>query len=48
MAEPIPGTYYDTLPPDSISDELAPVVKDLGIERNCRELAMQGLSLIHI
>lgn len=41
-----PETYFDTLPPDAISDELAPVIEELGLEENCRELTMQGWTVI--
>ena len=26
--------YFDTLPPEAISDELAPVIAELGLEAN--------------
>ena len=38
--------YYDTLPPDAISDELAPVIAELGLEENCRALAVDGWTVI--
>ena len=38
--------YHDTLPPEAISDELAPVVAELGLENNCRELAEQGWTVV--
>jgi len=38
--------YHDTLPPDAISHELAPVIQELGLEKNCRELAMEGWTVI--
>ena len=41
-----PETYFDTLPPDAISDELAPIIEELGLEENCRELTMQGWTVI--
>ena len=34
--------YHDTLPPDAISKELAPIIKKLGLEENCRQLAMHA------
>ena len=37
---------YDTLAPDEISGELLPVVQQLGIESNCRELASDGWTII--
>ena len=45
MAE-APAFYYDTLPPDAISDELAPTIDEFGLRENCRELAMNGWTLI--
>lgn len=41
-----PDAYYDTLPPDAISDELAPVIDELGLRENCRQLAMEGWTVI--
>ena len=38
--------YFDTLPPEAISDELAPVIAELGLEANCRQLAMEGWTVI--
>ncbi len=38
--------YYDTLAPDAVSVELAPVVAELGLQDNCRELAMQGWTVV--
>jgi ectoine hydroxylase-related dioxygenase (phytanoyl-CoA dioxygenase family) len=38
--------YYETLPPEAISEELAPVIADLGLEENCRQLAMEGWTVI--
>jgi hypothetical protein len=38
--------YFDTLPPEAISDELAPVIEALGLEENCRQLAMEGWTVI--
>ncbi len=37
-----PVAYFDTLPPDAISDTLTPVIEELGLEENCRQLAMEG------
>jgi len=39
-------TYFDTLPPDEISEELAPVVGELGLTDNCRQLAQEGWTVI--
>ena len=41
-----PGTYFDTLPPEAISDELAPVIQELGLAENCRQLAMEGWTVV--
>jgi hypothetical protein len=41
-----PKIYHDTLPPEAISDELAPVIAELGLENNCRELAEQGWTVV--
>ena len=38
--------FTDTLPPDAISDELRPVIESLGLEENCRQLAMEGWTVI--
>ena len=37
---------YDTLPPEAISDELRPTIEALGLERNCRELAEEGWTVV--
>ena len=42
----MPLSFFETLPPDQISEELEPAVKELGLEQNCRELAMQGWTVI--
>ena len=34
--------FSDTLPADEISKELLPVVKALGVQKNCEELATEG------
>ena len=41
-----PLRYSDTLPPDQISDELEPIIEELGLRENCRQLAMQGWTVI--
>lgn len=46
MAQAQPVAHFDTLPPDAISDELAPTIEDLGLQANCRELAMNGWTVI--
>ena len=38
--------YYDTLAPDAISDELLPVIDELGLRENCRELAEEGWTIL--
>lgn len=38
--------YFDTLPPDVISDELLPEIERLGLIDNCRQLAMEGWTVI--
>ncbi|MEM7079122.1 MAG: phytanoyl-CoA dioxygenase family protein [Pseudomonadota bacterium] len=39
--------YFDTLAPDAVSAELAPVIERLGLEENCRQLAMEGWTVVH-
>ena len=46
MAKAAPKAYFDTLPPDAISDELAPTIDELGLRENCRELAMNGWTVV--
>jgi hypothetical protein len=50
MSEAVAGqnepAYYDTLPPDAISEELAPIIDELGLRDNCRQLAMEGWTVI--
>ena len=47
MAEnAMPKAYHDTLAPEAISEELAPVIAELGMENNCREIAEQGWTVI--
>lgn len=38
--------YTDTLPPEAVSEELAPVIEALGLWKNCRQLAMEGWTVI--
>ena len=45
-AAAIATAYYDTLPPDAISEELAPVIEELGLEDNCRQLSMEGWTVV--
>ena len=42
----IPQRYRDTLPPDAISEELLPVIQELGLKENCRQLAMEGWTVV--
>ncbi len=37
---------HDTLPPEAISVELAPVIRELGLEHNCVELTEQGWTVV--
>ena len=37
---------YDTLPPEAISEELAPVIEALGLTANCRQLAEEGWTVV--
>ena len=46
MAEQ-PSMYFDTLAPDAVSPELAPVIENLDLGENCRELTMQGWTVLH-
>lgn len=41
-----PAIYFDTLPPDAISEELAPTIEELELVENCRQLAMEGWTVI--
>lgn len=41
-----PQMYYDTLAPDTISEELTPTIKKLRLEENCRQLAMEGWTVV--
>jgi hypothetical protein len=38
--------YFDTLAPDEISTELAPVIEALGLSQNCKDLAEQGWTVL--
>ena len=42
----IERAYYDTAPPDVVSDKLRPVIEELGLLENCRQLAMEGWTVI--
>ena len=35
-----------TLPPEAISDELLPTIRELGLEENCRQLVEEGYTVI--
>ena len=37
---------FDTLPPGTISEELAPTIQSLGLTRHCEELATNGWTVI--
>ena len=41
-----PNIYYDTLSPDTVSGDLAPVISELNLEENCRQLAMEGWTVV--
>lgn len=41
-----PNLYFDTLAPDAISEELAPTIDKLRLEENCRQLAMEGWTVV--
>ena len=38
--------FTDTLAPEAVSAELLPIVKDLGVLNNCRELANRGWTVV--
>ena len=38
--------YTDTIGPEDISEELAPEIRKLGLEQNCRELAERGWTVV--
>lgn len=46
MSEPMTTPRNDTLPPDEISDVLLPVIEELDLVENCRQLAEQGWTVI--
>lgn len=46
MADAAPVVHFDTLPPDAISEELAPAIDELGLRENCRELSMNGWTVV--
>ena len=37
---------HDTLAPETISDELRPTIEEFGLEDNCRQLAMEGWTVV--
>lgn len=41
------GRYTDTIAPQDISTELLPVIEELGLRDNCRQLAEQGWTVLH-
>lgn len=38
--------FFDTLAPEVISADLAPVIKELGLVEHCRQLAMEGWTVV--
>ena len=46
MATATPQVFFDTLPPDEISEELAPIIDEYGLRENCRELVMHGWTVV--
>ena len=42
----VPVLRTDSLPPEVISPELVPAIAELGLEQNCRQLVMQGWTVI--
>ena len=43
---PLEPRVYETLPPEAISDQLRPVVEELGLVENCRQLAAEGWTIV--
>lgn len=41
-----PKFRMDTLPPEAISEELAPAIAEFGLEQNCRQLMEEGYTVI--
>ena len=41
------GNLIRTVAPEEISEELMPTLRDLGLVRNCRELAENGWTIVH-
>ena len=41
-----PRFLRETLPPEAISDELAPTIAELGLTENCRQLAEEGWTVV--
>ena len=46
MANTAQIRFSDTLPANEISKELLPVVKELGVQKNCEELATKGWTVV--
>jgi hypothetical protein len=46
VVPPIDNLFYDTNPPEVISDELRPVLEDLGLIDVCHKLAKDGWAVI--
>jgi hypothetical protein len=47
MAETKMSLRSDTLPPEAISEELAPIIAELNLAENCREMIELGYTVIH-
>ena len=45
-AVPLEPRVYETVPPETISDQLRPVVDELGLVENCRQLAAEGWTIV--
>lgn len=45
-AVPLEPRVYETLPPEAISDQLRPVVEELGLVESCRQLAAEGWTIV--
>ena len=43
---PLEPRVYETLPPEAISDQLRPVVEELGLVESCRQLAAEGWTIV--
>lgn len=43
---PLEAPVHETVPPEAISDQLRPVVEELGLVENCRQLAAEGWTIV--